>query len=74
MSLLEKIIWLADYIEPTRTMPGVDKLRLLAQQDLDSALRKAMQGSLEHVERKGKRPHPATAEALKDLKKKDSKP
>ena len=27
MSLLEKVMYLADYIEPTRDFPGVDELR-----------------------------------------------
>ena len=27
MTLLEKVIYLADYIEPSRNFPGVDKLR-----------------------------------------------
>ena len=37
MSLLEKIIFVADAIEPSRDYPGVDKLRELAFKDLDSA-------------------------------------
>ncbi len=73
MTLLEKIIWLADYIEPTRTMPGVDKIRKKAEKDLDAALRTAMQASLDHVDQRGGKPHPATREALADLKKKESK-
>ncbi len=73
MRLLEKIIWLADYTEPTRTMPGVKKVRRLSDQDLDSALRKAMQNSVEHVEERGDTPHPATREALTDLLKKEMK-
>ncbi len=73
MTLLEKIVWLADYIEPTRTMPGVDKVRKKAEKDLDGALRMAMQASLDHVDQHGDKPHPATREALADLKKKESK-
>ena len=73
MTLLEKIIWLADYIEPNRTMDGVDKVRKKAEKDLDEALRTAMQASLDHVDKRGGKPHPATREALADLKKKESK-
>ena len=73
MRLLEKIIWLADYMEPTRTTPGVKKVRRMAEQDLDAALRKAMQDSLDHVKERGGSPHPATCEALADLKKKEMK-
>lgn len=73
MSLLEKIIWLADYIEPTRTMPGVKTVRRLAYEDLNRALRMAMQNSLDHMAERKKAPHPATLEALNDLKEKERK-
>lgn len=73
MTLLEKIIWLADCIEPNRTMPGVDKVRRKAEKDLDAALRMAMQASLDYVEKQGDKPHPATREALADLKKRERK-
>lgn len=38
MSLLEKIIFLADYIEKNRDFPGVRQLREVAGQDLDKAV------------------------------------
>ena len=38
MSLLEKIIFMADYIEVNRDFDGVDKLRRLAAEDLDKAV------------------------------------
>ena len=71
MTLLEKIIWLADYIEPTRTMPGVKKVRRLAYEDLDDALRLAMRNSLDHMAERKKSPHPASLEALNDLMEKE---
>jgi len=64
MSLLEKIIWLADYIEPTRSFQGLDELRQLAYQDLDQAVQSAMQANLLHLKDRGIMPHPATVEAL----------
>lgn len=64
MSLLEKIIWLADYIEPNRTTPGVEEVRRLAVIDLDEALRRALKNSLRHLEKQSWTPHPATREAL----------
>ena len=64
MSLLEKILWLADYIEPNRTTPGVEEIRRLADCDLDEALRRAMKNSLIYLEKRGAVPHPATREAL----------
>lgn len=38
MSLLTKIIYIADYIEPNRDFEDVDKLRKLAYEDLDAAI------------------------------------
>ena len=38
MSTLEKVIYLADYMEPTRDFPGVEVLRGLAETDLDAAV------------------------------------
>ncbi len=38
MTLLEKIVYIADYIEPTRSFDGVEQLRALAFQNLDAAV------------------------------------
>jgi nicotinate-nucleotide adenylyltransferase len=38
MSLLEKILYMADYIEPTRSFPGLEHLHDLAYEDLDRAM------------------------------------
>lgn len=38
MTVLEKVIWLADLIEPGRDFPGVDEIREMARRDLDAAL------------------------------------
>ena len=64
MSLLEKIIWLADYIEPNRTTPGVEDVREAAYRDLNEAMRMALENSLRYLETRGFVPHPATREAL----------
>lgn len=42
MGLLEKIIFLADYIEPGRQFPGVDEVREIAGNDLDEAVKQAI--------------------------------
>lgn len=64
MSLLEKIIWLADYIEPTRDFPGVDEARELAYRDLDLAMAKALAMTLSYVEGRGKTHCIITEQAL----------
>lgn len=49
MTLLEKIIFLADYIEPSRDFKGVKKLRDLAYSDLDGALLAAFDSTIEYI-------------------------
>nr|MBQ8244362.1 nicotinate (nicotinamide) nucleotide adenylyltransferase [Oscillospiraceae bacterium] len=64
MSLLEKIIYIADYIEPNRTIPGVDRLRELAFSDIDAALKLGLEMTLEHLNRQGSEVSPASRDAL----------
>ncbi len=64
MSLLEKITYLADYIEPTREFEGVDELRKLAYEDLDEAMRHGLEMSIEDLNRRGIEPHHDTLDAL----------
>ncbi len=63
MTLLEKIIYMADYIEPNRDFEGVDKLRKLAYEDLDKAMALGLEMSLEDIRSHGQEPYYATAEA-----------
>lgn len=67
MSLLEKIIYLADYIEPGRNFDGVEKIRKLAFQDINKALREALEMSVQEVQSKGKVVHKNTLEAIEFL-------
>ena len=64
MSLLEKIIYIADYIEPNRTIPGVDRLRQLAFSDIDAALKLGLVMTLEHLNGQGSEVSPESREAL----------
>ena len=64
MSILEKIIYLADYIEPTRDFEGVEKLRELAYENLDEAMILGLEMGLEELSRCGIEPHKDSAEAL----------
>lgn len=64
MTLLEKILYLADYIEPTRDFPGVDTLRKLAYEDLDAAIIKGLEMSLDDISQNGGKPHENTSSAL----------
>ena len=49
MSLLEKIIYIADYIEPLRKLEGIEELRDLSYVDLDAAVVKSLDNSIEYV-------------------------
>ena len=64
MTTLEKIIYVADYMEPCRDFPGVEKLRELAYSDLDAALKLGLEMTLEHLARQGNEVSPESREAL----------
>ena len=64
MNTLEKILYVADYMEPNRDFPGVEKLRELAFTDLDKALKLGLQMTLELLKQQGREISPESAEAL----------
>ena len=64
MNLLEKIIYVADYMEPNRDFPGVEELRALARTDMDAALKWGLETTLEHLARQGSEVSPESKEAL----------
>lgn len=63
MSLLDKIIFLSDFIEPGRYFPGVDELRVKAFKDLDDAIIYALDSTIRFVLNKGSLLHPKTISA-----------
>ncbi|MGD7044044.1 bis(5'-nucleosyl)-tetraphosphatase (symmetrical) YqeK [Jeotgalibacillus proteolyticus] len=67
MSLLEKIVYLADYIEPGRKFSGVEEVRALAHEDLEKALRKAVKQSILFLLQKKQRIFPDTLECYNDV-------
>ena len=69
MNLLEKIIYVADYMEPCRNFPGVERLRELAFSDIDAALKLGLEMTLEHLKNLGDEVSPASREALEFLNK-----
>ena len=71
MSLLEKIIYIADYVEPNRTIAGVDQLRHLAFTDLDAALKMGLQMTVSYLNEQGSEVSPESREALAWLTGKD---
>ena len=68
MTLLEKIIYIADYVERNRDFPGVHEMRRLAYTNLDAAVLMGLESAVAHVKRQGQELAPATLEALAYLK------
>jgi len=64
MTLLDQIIYIADYIEPTRDFDGVEILRKLAYEDLSAAVLLGLEMSIEELAEKGIQPHNTTREAI----------
>ena len=54
MTLLEKIIYIADYMEPNRSFPGVEELRKVVFQDLDRGLLKGFEMCIDELVREHK--------------------
>ncbi|WEG14205.1 bis(5'-nucleosyl)-tetraphosphatase (symmetrical) YqeK [Pullulanibacillus sp. KACC 23026] len=63
MSLLEKIIFVADYIEPGRSFPGVEETREAAQEDLDRAVALALRNTVVFLASRAARIYPDTIHA-----------
>lgn len=67
MSLLDRIVCLADYIEPGRDYPGVAEIRKLAEQHLTDALIAAFTSTIAYLLQQGKRIYPLTVIARNSL-------
>lgn len=72
MTLLDKILFLADMVEPGRTFEGVDALRrgaLSARSEiaLNHALLLAIEHNICYIKKKGEQLHPASLRALQAL-------
>ncbi|WP_078545512.1 bis(5'-nucleosyl)-tetraphosphatase (symmetrical) YqeK [Litchfieldia alkalitelluris] len=60
MNKLERIIYLADYIEPGRHFPGVDEVRELANHDLNGALIQSIRNTMMFLLKKNQPIFPQT--------------
>ena len=67
MTTLERIVYLADMIDPSRDYDGVELLRKLAEEDLARAMVAAFDQSIAHVIRCGGLLHPNTILARNEL-------
>lgn len=71
MTLLDKIIYIADMTEPSRNFGGVEQLRALARTDIDGAYASALRQSIIFNLQKGNIVHPMTLYAWNDICKND---
>lgn len=67
MTLLDKIIYLADMTEPYRDFSGVEKLRHLSEENIDLAFCEALRRSLQFNIEKGNIMHPNTLYAWNEM-------
>lgn len=68
MGLIEKIVYLADAIEPGRSeYPGLEALRDLAFKDLDMAILISVTGTISYVLERGLPIHPGSLELYNSL-------
>jgi len=67
MSELEKVLYLADYIESTRDFPGVEEMRKLAYESLDKAVIMGLEMTIRDIKSRGITPNKATKDAISDL-------
>jgi len=67
MSLAEKILYLADYMEPCRNFPEVEEMRRLAKEDLDRAVLMGVRLSIQEMLERNRIVHHNTLEAEASL-------
>lgn len=72
MNTLEKIIYVADYMEPNRNFEGVEQLRSLAFSDLDAALQLGLEMTLTMLRQQGREISPESKQTLAWLKQREA--
>lgn len=65
MSVLEKVVFLADAIEPNRDYPGVEELRRVTEDSLDLGCYRSLTGTIRHLEEQGMGPADIDPDTLK---------
>ncbi len=68
MNLFEKIIYLADKIEPSRTYRKIEKFRKLAYEDIDAAVCGIMEHTMKYNESRKMPIHPDTVKIINAIK------
>ena len=71
MTDLEKVVFLADYLEPFRTQPtepDLNKIRRIAFEDIDKAVYLALKNTLRYLESRGQETDMTTAETFEEYR------
>ena len=68
MNPLQKIIYIADYMEPNRDFPGVERLRAAVDRDLDLAVLLGLEMTVEMLRHQGRRVARDSLEAIESLR------
>lgn len=67
MSLLEKVVFLADFTSADRDYHDIDTMRSLANKSMDEAMLYALSSTITHLVSKGRLVHPDAIDAYNDL-------
>lgn len=60
MDLVEQIVFIADYMEPARTFPGIEDVRSASEKSLEEAILLALGNTIIHLIKKGASIHSMT--------------
>ena len=66
MTLLEKIVFIADYIEPARTFDDTEEIRKNAYEDIDRAIVLSADSTIRYLLERKKLVHPLTLDTRND--------
>ena len=67
MTVLEKIVYVADKIEPARTYTDLTDIRIAAEKDLDEAMRMTVSAVRDKFIKQGRDIHPLTQDLMREL-------
>ena len=67
MSILDKVIYLSDKIEPSRNMEGVEEVRKMVWEDLDRAMLMVLDKELLYLISEGLLIHPVSIKARNSI-------
>ncbi|MFE7061145.1 bis(5'-nucleosyl)-tetraphosphatase (symmetrical) YqeK [Sutcliffiella sp. NPDC057660] len=67
MTTLDKVLYVADYIEPGRDFPGVEEVRESAKASLDIAMIQAMKNTISYLLKRNQPVYPDTFHAYNDM-------